>query len=267
MNLIKLVFGDYFIDTSYKTLVDCQKSSSSPNPDVYAMKGKRCSCVSEPSADAKIEPCVVKILTGNDGICARPCHGQQETFVNTARQIMTCNKMPKLVNVDGDGGAIRRWRNVPFLATFVDELPNNPKPYTYLKKKDIDLQFETWKYFMMDLLLKYKQMESIDIPYEVTQHTNDYLKTQNMVKGFVDDIVIETGNDNDVLTSMELSESYNQYCATVNDDFRALTKNKVTSMFKNELDNYLEHKKVKGIHMRSVWIGYLLKPIENDEDV
>lgn len=68
----------------------------------------------------------------------------------------------------------------------------------YLGDNDVERNFNTWRYVLMQLLIEISH-EDVPEPPEVIEHTKKLLERDNAVKTFVDDVIIKTDNKKDIL--------------------------------------------------------------------
>ena len=116
------------------------KSSSSPTPDIMALKGKRLVWSSETGDGRYLNEDKVKTLSGGDTLTGRFLYSNKEDFKPTHKMILLTNFKPHL---SGEDYAIwHRVHLVPFRISFVDEpqfeneRERNPYLLAALKKED-----------------------------------------------------------------------------------------------------------------------------------
>lgn len=209
--LIKNAFGDYYYEPNV-TVFTCKKTNASAaNPELAKTKGKRFVLACEPEEGDKFQVGALKNWSGGDRIQARELFKNPIEFDSQFLIGIQMNTMPKLS--DFDGGIARRLRIIHFPFKFVEKptMPNERQGDTSLKNR-----FENDKaiaqQFMRMVLERYmtriKGNKSICVPDKVMEFTNEYLEDNNILKKFLTDFVNVTGNQQDVVLSTELYNTF-----------------------------------------------------------
>lgn len=144
--------NSYFHTIQASMLTHERPSSSSPCPDLLNLRGKRFVVGSEPEKNAGINVGFLKMLTGNDIISGRWCHGNSELHFKPQHSIaLQCNSIPAL---DAEDDAIwKRSRIVEFPFVFTENPSKSGE-----KKIDLNLKERISKWgpqFMLLLLEQY----------------------------------------------------------------------------------------------------------------
>ena len=66
MNLLKLLFGEYYLQAKTTLVTRKRGGSSSADPDILQLKGMRIVIMQEPESDDKINVGFIKSICGND---------------------------------------------------------------------------------------------------------------------------------------------------------------------------------------------------------
>lgn len=262
IKLIEQVMGDYMgtLDVAYVT--QKRAHSSKASPEVLSLRHKRIGIIQEPDKHDVLNMGIVKQLTGNDNVVARPLFGELVKFNNTAKLIMLCNDIP--APSSQDDGVWRRLRVINFPMKFVDD-PVEPNE----RKRDytIEKKFKNWNSSFMGLLLKYykKYVEvynrKIPEPAEIKEFTNTYMEGHNDFLAFCRAILVkETDNGKEkpnVISNTELYSKLKQW-------YDAENLGKCPP--KKEFMPYLKKTYGKAFTQLHGLKGYIFKPDEEPED-
>ncbi len=132
-DLLMALFGDYFENVLANLFTKERPGTSSPQPEIVKLKGKRAVFASEPEQNQKINTGFIKYITGGDPIKARSLNSNVLVQFKPHFGInLLANEIPPLDN--SDGGTDRRTRVILFPVKFCD----NPKP-NYMFEKQIDV--------------------------------------------------------------------------------------------------------------------------------
>jgi P4 family phage/plasmid primase-like protien len=217
--LCAAALGEYYYQPDVKIFTCKRTSSSAASPDIAGTKGKRLVWASEPEESDKFQVGVLKNWSGGDKVQARELFKDFIEFVTQFQIVIAMNHLTGLSAIDG--GITRRMRIVKFPLKFC----NDPMPNTNQRQVVDQLQkrFETdplfGEHFMSMLVERYVTRvheKKVHVPQEVLQLSQDYLDGNNTVKKFMQDYVVTTGNDDDMVVSSEMyrvykdSEYYNQ---------------------------------------------------------
>ena len=184
-------FGDYTGSLPVTVLTHKRGSSSSANPEIANLKGKRFAHMQEPEENDKINVGYMKELTGGDKILARALYKQPVEFKPQFDMVLACNQLPPIAAQDN--GTWRRLRVVHFSSKFVDE-PSAPNEF----KKDYTLpdKLGTWHSAIMSILIeRYKKVKKngfvIHEPESVMKYTRDYQKKSDTLLEYVTENLVE----------------------------------------------------------------------------
>jgi P4 family phage/plasmid primase-like protien len=239
---------------------------SQGNPVLHSIKGKRFIYASEPKNTDKLNESVLKDMSGGENIKYRLLFGNDIYSYSPQNHIhIFCNKMP---NVDGDDGGIeRRLRVVDYVSRFVSEKEVNHNDNKYLIDFDLENKIKNWNSEFIKLLLERYTLEYIDKPPTcVVRSSNNYLEGNNDVKYFVDEYLVK-GDSRDYVTMKTIKDLW---CSD-----KELPKSKRSELkvaFEKHLEVECKEKtKIKRpdgkyVDVRSVFIGWKLRDIENVEE-
>jgi P4 family phage/plasmid primase-like protien len=226
VNLISLAFGEYSIKLPTSLISGKRSQSASATPELTMIEGTLISFLQEPDETERINPGIVKELTGNDTIYARQIYERGKNIRVDSKFVLIANRIPHLGITDD--AVWNRIKVIPFLSTFVDDLKEEEenmkiiqfpkgieaeKEIKYLFKKDIDFS-EKLPYLapaLMYLLTeeyKYYKLHGLEEPEEIQKYTQE-LKTANDPLGkFIKRGISTTENIKDSERIQKLYEIY-----------------------------------------------------------
>lgn len=246
--LVKATFGDLFTRCHNGLVYASQNiAANQSNEELMSIKDKCIIMFSEPNKKQKLSVSFLKDLTGGDDQTARRNYGSKQTFVFHGTPHILCNKIPELEDVDG--GVAVRVRCIPYESRFVENASNvDESNNVYLGDNDVERNFNTWRYVLMQLLIEISH-EDVPEPPEVIEHTKKLLERDNAVKTFVDDVIIKTDNKKDIL---RFSEVYEEYVRRYKKD--AMSKTTFEEEVQTVLGSYIPRSK----NTRKFWKGFKL---------
>jgi P4 family phage/plasmid primase-like protien len=252
IDLISRALGDYYSKLPVSVITEKRKSSSAATPELANKKGIRFIDLEEPECDDKINVGVMKELTGQNKIMARPLFEEPIEFMPQFQLCLICNELPKIPS--NDGGTWRRVRVIPFEQQFVDK-PEKPNQH----KKDPNLREKLKKWiqpYMWLLINEYYPIYKHDsfsldkiAPRKVTDHTNKYKEDSNFFLEFINDCV-EINND----YSSEIDDVWNHFKLWYENayDKKPPPQKKIKEFLKS--NNYkLEKSKVYGFRLKDTY--------------
>ena len=198
-------------------VTDAQKS----NPAIMALKGLRWGTVTESRRGDILADDQLKTMVGGGGLMsARGHHQEQQSFEPSATMVSTSNY--KLRVNSNDHGTWRRLRYLEMKNRMVSN-PDESKPNDrygdrrwtdeYRRDQDlINIAFTIFVEFYYSIKLNYKyaldKIPCITVENETVKYQNDC----DTVARFIDRRIVKTGNQGDVLTLIEISREYKNYC-------------------------------------------------------
>ncbi|MFQ5736620.1 MAG: phage/plasmid primase, P4 family [Thermodesulfobacteriota bacterium] len=183
---IKYVLGTLSKPIQSELLLDQRsaRSSSGPSPDIMALKGLRVAFASETDENRRFSPSKVKWLSGGDTLIGRNPHDKYETtFEPTHLLCLLTNHLPE---APGDDFAFwQRLHLVPFDIRFIDDpKKENERP----RVKDLPEKLKTEAPGILAWLVRgciEWQRRGLDPPAAVTQATEQYRVSEDLIAGFV----------------------------------------------------------------------------------
>ena len=246
-DLIMHTLGDYFESIPANLLTKERPSSSSPQPEIVKLKGKRAVVASEPEQNQKINTGYLKMITGNDPIAARMLHSNNIVrFLPHFKLILLCNDIPVMDN--NDIGTWRRARIKEFPVTFCD----NPRPGNKyekpidrtLKERIMDCKQE----FILYLMEWFRHYDRIGRTLKPTDRINRMIqkhkKKSNTVLQFIEEKT-EPAQGHGILL-VDLYQKYMSWMRQDNPGEQPLIKSKVIEELQRMRDvEYSKHVRVK----------------------
>lgn len=99
LNLLELIFGDYFGRFSSKAMCE-RRDPSSTSPELNTFHGKRVVACSELKAGDDFEADIIKALVGDDRVSVRGLHKDPRVLRMMARIFIATNHFPRFINAD-----------------------------------------------------------------------------------------------------------------------------------------------------------------------
>ncbi|CAM6055128.1 unnamed protein product [Sphagnum tenellum] len=203
-DLIMYTLGDYYEGIPANLLTRERPSSSSPQPEIVKLKGKRAVFGSEPEANQKINTGFMKWITGNDPLQARLCHSNELLeFQPHFKLVLLCNDIP-LVD-SNDIGTWRRSRIKDFPVMFMD----NPRPnHPFEKKIDLTLKGkiheckEEFMMYLMEYYRRYKTMHILRATPNIMKMVEKHKKKSNTILQFVEEQTEEADRHGVLITDL-----------------------------------------------------------------
>ncbi len=271
--LFELSFGDYCITFPITLITGKRAASNSATPEIAQSKGKRFGIFQEPSDKEKINIGLMKQLTGNDKIKARPLFKDPIEFVPQFKLLLVCNHMP---SVPAEDEAVwRRLEVVEYTSKFVDD-PNPNNEHEFEKDKYLIEKLDKWKEHFISLLINvyyksYKKHGGLNIPDEVKKYTQSFQKKCDSLATFFDIISYKTNNKSDLF---DLSEVYEEYKIWYADYYGFENQQKIKILGKKEYSAFVKRYFAKSLLKKNntvevepkFLIGYKRRTESEDDD-
>jgi len=210
LEIIAYVLGPYAGAVKSSLLLDQGrlKSSSSPNPDILDLRGKRFVWAAETNKDSNIDPGMVKWLTGGDTLVGRQLYGRDEIrFLPSHTLFFMTNNKPK---IPYSGNEFAFWQRVHVL-TFTQSFIDDPREDNH-HKVDKDLPEKLKKEaegilaWLVSGCLEY-QREGLNPPENIKDAVNDYKKEEDILPQFIDKCCVVDKN-----SRVAADELFSVYC-------------------------------------------------------
>lgn len=236
VELMKAVFGDYYIGVDITLFTNSVDKRDAPCPVLVEARPKRVMVAEEPESEARLQAGFLKNLSGGSTVRARTLHsGHNVSYVPGFKIFILTNDIPKLTQIDG--GSERRLRVVQFPFKFVapgkvteahhrvgdpdvkDKLSGSAEwrdemclmlTETYAANKDRDLRLSepgtvaeaTRGYVDANNMLK----EWLDTHYEITRRDSDRIGAGTMKQAYMADMRVERMSDQLFKAQMEFNK-------------------------------------------------------------
>jgi P4 family phage/plasmid primase-like protien len=181
--------------------------------EVMQLKGVRYAVMQEPKKDEKINEGVMKELTGSDPIQARALYAETETFIPQFNLVVCTNNLFEINS--NDDGTWRRIRICDFMSKFKGEndvVDHDPR-YVFLKDKNLKDKIPNWAPLFASMLVK-KAFETQGLVKDcpiVMASADKYRQGQDHISGFISEMVIMTGDQNDKVKKKELTQEFTSW--------------------------------------------------------
>jgi phage/plasmid-associated DNA primase len=209
---MKYCFGDYFMSVPVTLLTRKRGATESASPMLAQLKGKRLGVLQEPEEGEKLSVGLMKELTGNDEITARPLFSDPVTFKPQIKFTIPCNNLPEVPA--RDKGTWRRLRVIDHTMEFVDKpdpkIPTQKKIDRSLKDR-LESFAPQFMSFLIDRYMTVYKKTGLKVPDSVSFATNMYNQDNNCLKQFCESRLEVTGKKTDRISKKTLWEEFKLY--------------------------------------------------------
>jgi len=255
-DIMERCLGDYIkkFGVEFLTAKD-RPEAGKAMPEYQRWKGRRILYCTEPKSDDILNTGIMKDLTGGENITYRLLFSNQMLEYRPKFKLhIMCNDAPQ---VDGtDSGVKRRIRKIDYISQFVDEDDIDEENNMYKKSEnlleDYDNNDEMKMEFLRILLNKYKHDYGFIAPEIIQNNSLMYLQENDKVYNFINEYIEK--DENEYFTLKDAKELLKK---------TERNSNKISTL-KNDLQKALkitcwEQKKIKGINIKNVFLGYKIK--------
>lgn len=225
------MLDDYGTQISFDTIARTgSKDGSRPTPDLARLQNIRFVLCNEPDKGSCFNEALIKQLTGNDDITARPMFGEPIVYKPVFKIFITANTMPTV----GDDSIFtsNRLKIIPFNRHFSEEEQDRT-----LKDK---LRTENAKSAILNWLLtgysKYRLLGSLGTTDEAKQLANKYKQENDYIQLYIDErlILYSTEDTNAKKTTLKnIATDYKIWCEQM-----GVQKPLGHQMFRRELEKH-----------------------------
>ena len=198
-DLMSLAFGEYKGTVPITLVTEKRGNIGGTSSEIVQLKGIRYAVMQEPSKNTKINEGIMKELTGGDPLQGRALYSESETFEPQFKLVVCTNHLFDIQS--NDDGTWRRIRICDFLAKFVDENEKHTDDTPYVFPKDKDLKDKLPKYAPIFMSMLVKRVFETDGHVKdcdvVTAASNRYRQGQDVIAGFMSEMIAKTGNTKD----------------------------------------------------------------------
>ncbi len=202
LDTVAAVVGDYAGTTTTDVLIESRSSASETRYELADLVGKRLIVANEAERGRRLRLGLVKSLTGDDQIKARPIYGRPFTYHRTYKPLLVTNHKPR---VDEDSEAAwRRLRLIPF-NVIIPKAERDPMLLAKLRAEGSGIL--AW---LVRGCLDW-QRHGLGEPEAITVATGLFRIESNPMLSWMSECC--TPHANNWQKTAELRRSYEQYCA------------------------------------------------------
>ena len=253
LKTIALIMRDYAVNIEATTLMQSRNNDvGRARPDVLRLKAARFVTCTEPDQNAELSEALVKSVTGDHAVTARPLYAGPVEFVPGAKIFLATNHLPRIKGTD-DGIWRRIWL-FPFVAVIPPE-KRQPEYGSVLFERE-GPGILNW---MLEGLRRYQERDRLVQPAAVQNAVQDYRITSNPAGRFVAEWCVRDSQGQ--IGKSDLYSAYLAWCESVG--WKSLSQTKFSSFMKTLFDEYRDKN-------NRYWIGIRRKTeaeLENSGDV
>jgi putative DNA primase/helicase len=206
------VLGSYAkLSMDFETFLDKDKNSVRTKEAIGNLKGMRFAVASETSNSARLNPALIKKVTGGDTLEGSKMYGSSFEFKPTHKIWFACNHLP--ANMDASPAMTERVKVVPFKRNFLEDDKQTEKE---LKEFLIESEGPGIFNWLVEGAYRYNQSGRPKAPDAIRIATDDYLDTFDRLRVFIRDH-LEKDRTSDTLAK-EAYRSYQKWCADNNEN-------------------------------------------------
>jgi phage/plasmid-associated DNA primase len=260
---LKSCIGEYYTGANPKILSDNTISADQASPSKTGLKNKKIIVYNEPDKKFKLTSSVIKTLCSNESFKGRKLYQEEEDIFIEGMNIIMCNKMPEIDDLDG--GVSRRLYVINYPIQFVEK-SKIKKPHQKEKKLLTQKETEDISWGLLRIIQEYYG-KYIETPDEVLKYTEIYKKKCNNIFRFCNEYLKK--EENGILKKKDIKNFITQEKIR-NEYFDKLKDEDIMLGIAEELDTeYIENKYIrisgKRYHIRQSIIGYTIN-YENDNE-
>lgn len=277
IDLIQNSLGDYYHQMNVSALCSKRASSTTADPELAMLRGRRFVAFQEPSRDEPINVGKLKEWTGGDTIQCRELYKGPIKFKSQAKWFLICNDIPDVPS--DDDGTWRRLTVINFPSKFIPKSEMTGRDYEYVRDNNMNEKLDNLKEPFMWLLLEYyksfqKLMKTSGLvePPEIIESTNNERKKNNPIKQFIDDRIIYSANKSDKFTITEIYNVFRNFMVDSGHNIKLLPKRTEFCLkFNTEYVNIIKRNTGKTIEIdkkKNVWhnVSYIIENVNNSSN-
>ena len=162
----------------------------------------------EPEASDTIQAGTLKALTGGDTMSSRENYGPQTKWRARFKSFLVCNDLPKMS--ENTWALWRRVRCIQFLTSFVE---NPCLPHERQIDHQLDQKLKAAAPWFIGILIdrhQRRRREGLKEPAAVLAVTKKYQDSQDLVKQFIGDHMVQHADQDVLLPWVELREAFSR---------------------------------------------------------
>ncbi len=228
LKTIALIMRDYAVNIEATTLMQSRNNDvGRARPDVLRLKAARFVTCTEPDQNAELSEALVKSVTGDHAVTARPLYAGPVEFVPGAKIFLATNHLPRIKGTD-DGIWRRIWL-FPFVAVIPPE--KRQPEYGSVLFEEEGPGILNW---MLEGLRRYQERDRLVQPAAVQNAIQDYRITSNPAGRFVSEWCVRDSRER--IGKSDLYGAYLSWCESVG--WKSLSRTKFGSFMKTLFDDY-----------------------------
>lgn len=232
IELLEGCFGEYSCKIPISVITQKRIGAGQADPFLARTKGKRFVSFDEPNKEDKINPGLMKNLTGGDKIATRGLFRDPIEFKPAFKPLLVCNHLPNVPSEDQ--GTWRRIVGIELKSRFTEN-PNPNNKNEFKVDRRLASKIEKWHSAFMSILIeKYKNYikNGLEPPIEIINFTSKYRQDVDFFFEFLND---NTEKDN--MSSINMRLLYGRFKDWFkNNDMDGKCPKK------KELDQYIEER-------------------------
>ena len=241
--------GGYVADIDFSTIAHGKTAAGQARPDLAKLPGARLVVTSEPSRGGQYDEGLLKKITGQDPITARPLYDAEFTYRPAFKLVVLCNAKPTIHGTDD--GIWRRVRIVTFDRQWrtSDLMPDTlPKPDKTLRDR---LQAEA-EGILARLVASARRwyQGGLATPAQITDQVREYRTGSDTFALFLDEACERAPSYR--VGSSALAAAYNDWARRT----KAPTLNANALAEEMQRRSYIKSR----INGSSYWLGLMLRP-------
>jgi putative DNA primase/helicase len=235
ITLLENLMGDYSTKIPTEMLMQHNRTSAGPAPDLLLLQGKRLVFCNETKEGQRLDDARLKDLTGGDTIIARPLYSNNHISFSPTHKLVVVGNYHPTVSDDSHGF----WRRV-VLYPFSVTIPQGQQDKGLLEKL-ISEGPGILNYLLKALKIYFAN--GLEMPKTLSKATQKYRTEQDLVQQFLDDECVTAPEK--TIAKSNLYSKYTLWCSV----------NGLYGVSSNRLSRKLKAKGFKLREDKRTWIG------------
>ena len=235
ITLLENLMGDYATKIPTEILMQHNRTSAGPAPDLLLLQGKRLVFCNETKEGQRLDDARLKDVTGGDTIITRPLYSNKHISFSPTHKLVVVGNYHPTVSDDSHGF----WRRV-VLYPFSVTIPQGEQDKRLLEKL-ISEGPGILNYLLKALKIYFAN--GLEMPNTLTKATQKYRTEQDVVQQFLDDECVITPEE--TIPKSTLYLKYTLWCSA----------NGLHGVSSNRLSRKLKAKGFKLREDKRTWLG------------
>ena len=257
-------------------------NSSGANQEKCNMDKRRCVVYSEPNKDCNLKNNTLKELSGGKQINARGLYSKNTETILHCTNIILCNDIPSLDNVDNAISKrliVAEFRSLFLTTDEIKKLPvDTPHLYevnTYYKENEFILNSRLpFLHLLLEYYVQFKSEGYVlkNLPKSISDMSKAYLSESDDFLNWFNEQYTKTESLNDHVSMKDIYDDFRcseLYSNLTKREKRAMNKKKLTDTIAKNPNLrvlYKKRKKIKGVDYCSIILGYKINTVDYVED-